>query len=144
MILGVFLLQIQLLPLMGFRADLPVLATICLGFLYGWRRGLAFGLVSGFFKDVFSGGILGLFLICPAICGVLAGYSRRLLLLKFWIVRVGLVFILTLLNLTIDFLLLAAFHKKTFPELFNLRNLLIPLGNTIIAGILFWLMDRHG
>lgn len=143
-ILAALLIQTQLLPILGLKLDLLVLITIYFGLLYGWKRGLIVGLVSGLFQDVFSGGMLGLAPIGLAACGILAGYSRQMLLLRYWVVRISLVFVLTALNLGIYLVMLTFFYQKSFLQLFNSQWLLISLGNTIVAAVLFWLVDRYG
>lgn len=142
-ILIVLLIQIQLLPILGIKLDLLALVTIYYGLLSGWKKGLGVGLTAGILQDIFSGGILGLAPVGLVICGILAGYSRRMLLLRYWIVRVMLIFILTALNLGIYSVLSALFYKKSLLEIFSSQWLVISLGNTIIAGVLFWVVDRY-
>lgn len=142
-LLAVLLVQIQILPVFCIKLDLLALVTIYWGLSYGWKRGLTVGLTAGLLQDIFSGGILGLGSVGLAICGILAGCSKAMLFLKYWIVRVCLVFILTALNLGIYLGLSVFLYQKSFLRLFGSQWLAISCGNTIIAAILFWLMDKY-
>jgi len=143
-ILSALLVQIQLAPALGLKLDLMAMAVIYLGMRYGWKRGLGAGITAGILQDIFSTGIFGITSIGLGICGVLAGYSRQTLLLRYWIVRIILVFLLTLLNLTLYLGISALFYKGTFLSLFSSQWFPICAGNTITAGILFWIIDKYG
>ena len=142
-LLIVLLIQIQILPIFCIKLDLLALITIYGGLSYGWKRGLAVGLIAGLLQDIFSGGILGLAPVGLATCGILAGYSKTMLVLRYWIVRVCLVFILTALNLGIYLGLSIFLYQKSFLGLFGSQWLVICCGNTIIAAVLFWIMDKY-
>lgn len=143
-ILLAFIAQIQVLPILGFRLDLLLFVTIYYGFIYGWRFGAGIGLLVGLAQDIFSGGMLGLGPIGLVVCGLLAGYCKRMLILRYWIVRVGLVLILSILNLLIYFGLTNMFSQTRIYMVFRNNWLVVSLGNTIFAGAIFWLMDRYG
>lgn len=142
-ILITLLIQIQILPIFCLKLDLMALVTIYYGLLSGWKKGLFVGLIAGIFTDVFSGGVLGLSSFGLVICGVLAGYSKGMLLLRYWILRVSLVFVLTILNLCIYSILSVLFYGKSLLSIFNSQWLIISLGNAIVAAALFWIVDRH-
>lgn len=134
--------QMQILPLAGVRFDLLLIVTCYYGFLYGINTGLVVGLVSGLAQDVFSGGVLG---VAPAglvLCGLLAGYTRKILLLRYWMLRVAIVFIFTILNLAVYSFLIGLFSQGDYLGLFKKHWFIISTGNSIIAGVLFWLVDR--
>lgn len=143
-ILIAFIAQMQVLPILGLKLDLLLFATIYYGFLYGQGFGAGIGLVAGLLQDVFSFGILGLSPVGLVTCGLLAGYTRRMLLLRYWIVRVGLVFVFTVLNLIIYLVMTKIFSQTQLFLLFRAKWLMIGFGNTIMAGIVFWLVDRYG
>lgn len=143
-ILLAFIVQIQILPILGLRLDILLFITLFYGFLYGWKTGAGVGLIIGLLQDIFSGGMLGLSSVGLIACGILAGYTRGMLLLRYWIVRVSLVFILTILNLLIYFGLSIIFSQNPFCSFFKTRWLLISFENTILAGVVFWLVDRYG
>lgn len=126
------------------RLDLFLLTTLYCGFLYGWRRGCSVGLVTGLVQDVFSLGMLGLSPVGLVICGLLAGFARRVLLLRYWVIRIGLVFILTILNLLIYLGVANIFSQGGLYTIFRNNWLAIGTGNIIVAGVIFWLVDRYG
>lgn len=129
----------QFIPLLGLRVDLLAFVTIYFGLLSGWKRGLGTGLLAGILQDIFSGGVLGLAPIGLVTCGLLAGYSKKMLILRYWFVRVSLVFILTLLNMLIYFSLLLLFSQGDYLNVFKSQWLAVSLGNTVIAVIVFLL-----
>lgn len=143
-IFAAFIIQSQTLHMVGVKLDLLLLTTLYYGFLYGWKAGAGVGLVAGLVQDVFSLGLLGLTPVGLVACGLLAGFARRLLLLRYWIVRVGLVFILTVLNLLIYISVTRIFSQTGLYTLFKNNWLIVSLSNTITAGVIFWLVDRYG
>ncbi len=142
-IIGSLILQIQLLPLVGIKLDLLVLVTIYWGLLHGWQVGLGVGLLAGLLQDTFSGGLLGLAPVGLISCGLLAGYCRRMLLLRYWIIRVGLVFLLTVLNLVVYLSLTTLFSQAHYLAIFRSAWFPLALGNTILAAVIFWVQDRY-
>lgn len=143
-ILLALVVQMQVLPVLGLKIDLLLFIALYFGFLHGWKTGAVVGLAVGLLQDIFSGGILGLAPIGLITCGLLAGYARGMLLLRYWIVRVSLVFILTVLNLVIYFGLSMIFSQNAFYSFFKTKWLVIGIENTILAGAVFWLVDRYG
>lgn len=139
-----FLVQSQILPMLGLKLDLLLLTTLYYGFLYGWKKGCGVGLLAGLVQDVFSLGLLGLTPVGLVTCGLFAGFAKRMLLLRYWIVRVGLVFVLTMLNLLIYLGVTRIFSQTWLYTSFINNWLIVSLSNTITAGIIFWLVDRYG
>lgn len=139
-----FIFQVQLLPAIGLKLDLMILITVYWGLLRGWRVGLGVGLLVGILQDVFSGGPLGMSAVGLVVCGLLAGYCRRMLLLRYWLVRVSLVFLLTILNFIIYFSLLSFLSGTKSLYVLQDNWFVVSLGNTILAALVFWLQDRYG
>ena len=142
-ILLVFIMQTQFFPLWGIRLDLFLLVTVYYGFLYGVRAGVGVGLGIGLLQDIFSGGLLGINPVGLIICGMLAGYCRRMLLLRYWLIRVLLVFIFSLLNLLISLVISQMVYHIRLSGIFADIWLPVCAGNTIIAGLIFWIGDRY-
>ena len=138
------LVQIQLVPVLGIKLDLLVLLTIYWGLLRGWQIGLGVGLLAGYLGDIFSAGRLGLFPFCLVLCGLVAGYSRGLFILRFWVVRVALVFLLTLLNVIVYMFLVSFFYNMELIEVYDSGWFSLCINNTVLAALLFWLQDRYG
>lgn len=138
-----FILQTQVLPILGIKGDLLLFITVYTGFLYGWTRGMGTGFIAGLMQDLFSFGQLGLSSVGLVTCGMLAGYCRRTLLLRYWFMRVGLVFMFTILNLII-YLGIARLFSQDVYIILKADWLMVPIGNTIIGGIIFWVVDRYG
>lgn len=126
------------------KLDLFLLITLYCGFLYGWKRGCGVGLAAGLVQDVFSHGMLGLSSVGLVICGLLAGFARRVLLLRYWILRICLVFILSVLNQLVYLGAANIFSQGGLYTIFRSNWIAIGIGNTIAAGIIFWLVDRYG
>lgn len=137
-----FIFQMQVLPVLGIRLDLLLFVTLYYGLLYGGTVGAGTGIVIGLFEDVFSGGMLGAAPIGLVICGLLAGYTRKVLLLRYWIIRVGLVFVLTMLNSVIYTTVSKMFFQIQLFSVFKIQWFAIALGNAVFAGLVFWLVDR--
>ena len=143
-ILLTFIIQIQVLPLAGLRLDLLLLITVYYGFLYGSRLGAGIGLLVGLLSDVFSAGVFGLAPVGLVFCGILAGYTGRMLLLRYWIIRVSLVFIFTILNLAVYSAMTKTFSQTELFSIFAKQWFIIGILNTIIGGTIFWLVDKYG
>lgn len=140
----VLVIQVQILPIFNVQLDLLILVTIYWGLVGGWQIGLWTGLMSGFIQDVYSGGVFGLAPIGFVMCGLLAGYSRKMLLLRYWPLRISLVFLLTALNLLIYLIMSSFFYDQSLFVLFKQQWFSICIGNTIIAALVFWFLDRRG
>lgn len=143
-ILVALIAQMQIFPILGLELDLLLVVTIYYGFLYGWKVGSGVGLVAGILQDIFSFGMLGMAPVGLVTCGLLAGYSRRVLILRYWIVRVGLVFVLTVLNMVVYLGVSNMLFQGELYVLLKAKWFVIGIGNAIVAGILFWLVDRYG
>lgn len=142
-IILVFIMQTQFFPWWGIRLDLFLVVTVYYGFLAGIWVGAGIGLGAGFLLDVFSGGLLGITPVGLIICGMMAGYCRRMLLLRYWLVRVCLVFVFSLFNLLIYLVITQMVYHIRLNEIFT--NIWLPVcaGNTVMAGIVFWIGDRY-
>lgn len=143
-ILVALIAQMQIFPILGLELDLLLVVTIYYGFLYGWKVGSGVGLVAGILQDIFSFGMLGMAPVGLVICGLLAGYSRRMLILRHWVVRVGLVFVLTVLNMVVYLGVSNMFFQGELYVLLKAKWFVIGIGNAIVSGVVFWLVDRYG
>lgn len=139
-----FIIQTQVLSVLGLKLDLLLFITIYYGFLYGWKRGAVIGLFLGLLQDIFSGGLFGLAPIGLVSCGILAGYAGRMLLLRYWLVRVGLVFVFTIINLTIYLIAVRIFSEAELLLIFKKEWFITGILNTIIGGIVFLAVDKYG
>lgn len=138
-----FILQTQLIPVLGLKLNLFLLIVLYYGFLKGPLMGIVVGLAVGLLQDVFSIGILGVSPASFVICGLLAGICRKVFLLRYWIIRVSLVFVLSVIYILI-YSSLVNFIFQNGVILILKENLLAEsLTNTIVAGILFWIFDRY-
>lgn len=135
--------QTQILPVLGVKLDLFLFVTLYYGFLYGASAGTGIGIVTGLLQDVFSYGTLGIAPIGLVTCGLLAGYIKKTLLLRYRFVRIILVFILTILNLLIYAVCAKMFLQKDIFSEFAGNWFKIAGLNTVFAGIVFWLTDRN-
>jgi rod shape-determining protein MreD len=138
-----FICQTQVLPIFGIKLDLFLFVTLYYGFLYGPNVGAGVGILTGLFQDVFSGGMLGVAPVGMIIVGFLAGQSRKILLLRYWFIRIVLVFVFTLLNMAIYLAINEAFFDTRFALVFKDYWFSVSIGNTVFAGIMFWLADRY-
>jgi rod shape-determining protein MreD len=143
-ILIAFVFQIQILPMLGIKLDLLLFVTIYYGFLYGPNVGAGVGILAGLLADVFSGGTLGIASAGMVIAGFLAGQSKKILLLRYWFIRVFLVFIFTLLNMAVYWFINETFFNANLMLVFEENWFRVSFGNTIFSGILFMLADRYG
>lgn len=141
-ILLALIFQMQVLPVLGIRLDLILFVTLYYGFLYGSTVGAGIGMVAGLLQDIFSCGILGASPVGLIICGLLAGYTRRTLFLRYWILRVCLVFAFSALNLAVYLAVLKIFFQADILPVFKNNWLALSIGNAIFAGLIFWLVDR--
>lgn len=142
-ILLAFFFQIQILPIFDIKLDLLLFTALYYGFVYGSSVGGGVGILAGLLQDIFSGGILGMGPVGMVVCGLLAGYTRRVLLLKYWIVRVMLVFVFTVLNLFIYLLISDVFSQIDLFPVFKANWFRLGFGNMIFAGLIFWFIDRN-
>jgi len=139
-----FVFQTQVLPVLGIKLDLFLFVTLYYGFLYGPNVGAGVGIFTGLFQDIFSGGMLGVSSVGMIITGFLAGESKKILLLRYWFIRVILVFVFTLLNMAIYLAINETFFDTNVVAVFKEYWFSVSIGNTVFAGILFWLADRYG
>ena len=64
------------LAIWGIKPDLPLLLTIDLALLYGWRRGALVGLSAGLWQDLLLGRYLGLDALALGLTGALVGLAE--------------------------------------------------------------------
>ncbi len=81
-VLGLYVLQSSLLPLIGFNgvsADLMLLLTVSYSFQRGARHGILMGFLSGLLQDLATGTFFGVNTFVKMIIGYAVGFfSRRL------------------------------------------------------------------
>ena len=76
-----FLLDCTIFTKMAFasiKPNLLLIVTCSLGLMRGRKKGMAVGLVSGFFVDLFWGGTIGYNMLIYAVIGYLNGTFRRM------------------------------------------------------------------
>ena len=135
--------QLQIIPLFNLPVDFLLIITLYYGFLYGWNIGAGVGLLSGILQDIFSGSVLGLSSVGLFICGLLAGYSRQILLLRYWTVRVALVFLFTITNMLIYVIIAQIFMQIDFFYVFSKKWFIMSFWNVLFSGFIFWTIDRY-
>ena len=80
-ILVCFLMECTVFTKLSFasvKPNLLLIVTCSLGLMRGRKEGMAVGLVSGFFVDLFWGGTLGYNMLIYAVTGYLNGTFRRM------------------------------------------------------------------
>lgn len=76
-----FILQSTLFDKLAFaniKPNLLIIVTSAFGFMRGRREGIAVGLISGLFVDVFWGGLLGFHTLLFTVIGYMNGSFHRL------------------------------------------------------------------
>ncbi len=61
----------------GVHFDLPLLLTVSVALLFGWRAGAVFGLAAGFFMGVMVAKNVGSAMMSRIFCGAVIGISDR-------------------------------------------------------------------
>lgn len=100
-ILVLGLLQVTILDYLRFfyaRPDLLLISVAVAALVFDLRSSLIFGLFAGLLKDVFSPGVFGLNTVLFPLWGYLVFRLSRLIPIEEDILRMGLVFILTVLH----------------------------------------------
>lgn len=106
-----FIVPVQaiLLPsfsLFGVTPDLALIAIYLIGFRYGEVEGFWMGMSLGFLLDLFSVGVLGVNFLIRSALGMASGFIGRAFLDMTLLVNFGIIFLLSLMQDLVTYLLL--------------------------------------
>jgi rod shape-determining protein MreD len=136
---GGTLAQSTVVPVLGVGGvvlDLPIVLVVLLGLHRGPEAGCLTGFALGLAQDVAAGGPLGLQALSKALVGFGAGELPRVCLLSNPVVSIGAVGLATLVDGTLRFIVLQAFHYPApFGEL--LVGVMLPQAalNAVLAAM---------
>jgi rod shape-determining protein MreD len=134
---GGTLAQSTVVPVFGVGGvvlDLPIVLVVLLGLHRGANAACLTGFALGLLQDVVAGGPLGLQALSKAIVGFVAGEVPRVCLVSNPVVSIVAVLLATLVDGTLRFVVLQAFHYPApFGEL--LVGVMLPQAalNTLVA-----------
>lgn len=135
-----FLLEFFLYNFLGswFKVNFLLLAVIFVTLFWGIRWGLACAFCAGLLKDSYGGGLFGLHFFSFVLCAYLTVLVRQYFYqIESGILRIFLVFLVTISNVLISFTIVSMFYAINFQE--AVTSILIPevVLTTVIAPFLF-------
>ncbi len=131
------------LAVWGVKPDLPLLLTLSIGLLYGWRSGAVVGLAAGLLQDLLLGRYLGLNALALGLTGALVGLAEpRIWKENLLVVLLG-SFAGTVFAHLAEFLTLLVFGRPV-EFLVTWRTAILPgaVYNSLLGPILYWQIYR--
>ncbi len=151
-ILGLYVIQSSLLPLIGWHeisADLLLVAVVLVSFIRGSREGVVFGFCAGMLQDLATGSFFGVNIFSKMLIGYGSGTFLRHVFKEQTLVPVLAVTAASVVNYFIVLLFMILMGYR-FDWMEQLSGLLIPMMayNTVFAfPVLYWtrkISDRQG
>ena len=121
--------------------DLLLIMVICYGLLRGPNEGLLFGLLSGFFLNLLTGGIIGIEALSKMVAGYVSGLLEKNIFKDNLLVPVLAVFVGTLIFDSFSTIMHISF-KANLNFLLIFISLILPqaLYNSILAPLVYYFM----
>ena len=128
----------------GIKPNLLLVLIILTALLRGSSVGMIFGVVAGFFQDVFSGKVLGIYMLLGLYVGLLAGIINKRLYKENVFVAVSFTFLFTVIYEACIFIF-SIFILKGGDLTLAFREIIIPeaIWNSIFALILFFPLIKY-
>lgn len=124
--------------------DLLLIIVVCLAFVWGEKKGIVLGLISGFCQDIFFGPAIGFFTLAKMIAAFFSDFSSQEIYKDQIIGPMLTVFLATFIHEFIVYFLVGLFWENDISFFFALDQLFLPraLYHLVLTALIYPLLYR--